>query len=90
MPRSRIHLHVENLNVLGPVFEAGRKRVREAFARRPALRGKVRTSIGYDGDVLEKRLETADVVFAWDIPRHELARRAPRLKWMHAHGAAPG
>ena len=87
MSRSRIHLHVENLNALGPVFEADRKRVREAFARRPALHGKVRTSIGYDGDVIEKRLKTADVVFAWDIPRHDLARRAPRLKWMHAHGA---
>ena len=36
---------------------------------------------------LEQRLKTADVVFAWDIPRHDLARRAPRLKWMHAHGA---
>ena len=84
---SRIHLHIENLNSLGPVFEADRKRVREAVARRPALRGKVRTSIGYDGDVLEQRLKTADVVFAWDIPRHDLVRRAPKLKWMHAHGA---
>ena len=87
VPESRIHLHIENLNSLGPVFEADRKRVREAFSRRPALRARVRTSIGYDGDVLEQRLKTADVVFAWDIPRHDLVRRAPKLKWMHAHGA---
>ena len=87
MARSKVHLHVENVSALGPVFEADRARVREALARRPALRGLVRTSIGYDGDVLEKRLKTADVVFAWDIPRHDLARRAPRLKWMHAHAA---
>lgn len=87
VPRPGIHLHVENLSALGRVFEADRKRVREALARRSGLRGRVRTSIGYDGDVLEARLKTADVVFAWDIPRHDLARRAPRLKWMHAHGA---
>ena len=87
MPQSRIHLHVENLSALGPIFEADRKRVREALASRPGLRGKVRVSIGYDGDVIERRLKTADVVFAWDIPRHDLAQRAPRLKWMHAHGA---
>jgi len=87
VPQSRIHLHVENTSRLDPVFEADRKRVREALARRPALGGKVRTSIGYDGDVLEQRLKTADVVFASDIPRHDLARRAPRLKWMHAHAA---
>ena len=87
MTQSRVHLHVENLSGLGRVFEADRKRVREALARRPSLQGRVRTSIGYDGDILEKRLKTADVVFAWDIPRPDLARRAPRLKWMHAHGA---
>ena len=87
MPRSTIHLHVENLSELGPVFEADHERVREALARRLDLRGKVQVSIGYDGDGLEERLKTADVVFAWDIPRHDLAQRAPRLKWMHAHGA---
>ena len=38
----------------------------------------VRTSIGYDGDVLEKRLKTADVVFAWDIPRHDLVNAVRR------------
>ena len=87
MAKGKIHLHVENVSELGRVFEADRTRVREALARHPSLSGKVRVSIGYDGDVLEQRLKTAQVVFAWDIPRHDLARRAPKLCWMHAHGA---
>ena len=78
MPRSRIHLHIENLDALGPVFEAGRQRVREALAQRPALRGRIRTSIGYDGDVLEERLKTADVVFAWDTSRATISRGVRR------------
>lgn len=87
MTVEKVHLHIENVSELGPVFEANRKRVRAALARYPQLAGKVRTSIGYDGDVLEQRLKTSHVVFAWDIPRQDLAKRAPRLRWMHAHGA---
>ncbi len=87
MRQSKIHLHVENRKGINRVFEADRKRVRDALARYPSLKGKVRVSIGYKGDMLEARLKTADVVFSWDIPRHDLARRAPNLKWMHCHGA---
>ncbi len=88
MPQSRkFHLHVENASELGRVFEADARRVREAVTRRPGLQGNVRVSIGYDGDVIERRLKTADAVFCWDLPREDLATRAPRLKMIHAHAA---
>jgi glyoxylate/hydroxypyruvate reductase len=81
------HLHVENVGELGPVFEATPERVEAALARHPGLVGKVRITIGYDGDIIERALPTADAVFAWDFDRRDLARRAPRLRWVHAHGA---
>ena len=82
-----VHLHVENAAELGPVFEATPRRVAEAFARHPRLKGKLRITIGYDGNVLEREIETADAIFAWNFDRRNLATRAPRLRWVHAHGA---
>lgn len=83
----RIHLHVENGSELGPVFEATPRRVADALARHPRLKGKLKITMGYDGDIIERALPTADVVFAWNFDRENLAERAPRLRWVHAHGA---
>lgn len=84
----RVHLHIENLSTLGPVFEASRQRVGEALARHPTVRDRVRITIGYDGDIFEREIRSADVLFCWQIPERErLAERAPRLRWVHIHGA---
>jgi phosphoglycerate dehydrogenase-like enzyme len=83
----RVHLHIENSTDLGPVFEATPKRVRDALRRYPKLRGRLRITIGYDGDILEPQLATTDALFAWRFDRENLAERAPRLRWVHAHGA---
>ena len=52
----------------------------------PELRGRIKFTIGLDGDILEKALSTADVLFGYNF-RTELAKRAPHLRWVHAHGA---
>ena len=83
----RIHLHVENYSPLGEVFEASRKRVNAALRDHPALKGRLRVSVGYDGDNFERAIRTAEILFAWDFDRENLAQRAPRLRWVHAHGA---
>ncbi|MFI4986254.1 MAG: D-2-hydroxyacid dehydrogenase, partial [Alphaproteobacteria bacterium] len=51
------------------------------------LAGRVRITIGYDGDIYAKAMRTADALFGWRFERRDLAMRAPRLKWVHAHGA---
>ena len=84
---SKIHLHIENANALGPVFEATPERVTEALRRQPGLRGKLELTIGYDGDIIDREIATADALFAWEFDRENLAERAPRLRWIHAHGA---
>ena len=81
------HLHIENVKDLGEVFKASRERVAAALARRPALASKVKVTIGYDGDIFEKAIRTADALFAWRFDRANLAERAPNLRWIHAHGA---
>lgn len=86
-PESKFHFHVNNLGELGRIFEADKKRVREALQRRPELKGRVRTSVSYDGEGLDAKLKTAGAVMAWDIPRTDLAKRAPKLRLFHAHGA---
>lgn len=82
-----VHLHVENTGSLGEVFEASRERVEEALRRHPNLEGKVRITVGYDGDIYEEAIRTADVLFGWQFDRTNLAERAPNLRWVHAHGA---
>ena len=83
----KVHLHVENLRELGPVFEATPERVAAALKNHPAVAARLNVTIGYDGDVFETELRDTDVLFAWNFDRSNLAERAPRLKWVHAHGA---
>ncbi|MDH3695332.1 MAG: D-2-hydroxyacid dehydrogenase [Gammaproteobacteria bacterium] len=84
---AKLHLHIENTGELGPVFEATRKRVREALKNHPELNSLLCVTVGYDGDNLEKNLKTANALFCWDIDRKDLSQRAPALRWIHVHGA---
>jgi phosphoglycerate dehydrogenase-like enzyme len=84
---SKIHLHIENTSALGPVFEATPERVARALRQHSALKGRLRISIGCDGDILERSIATADALFGWEFARENLSQRAPRLRWIHAHGA---
>jgi glyoxylate/hydroxypyruvate reductase len=85
--RGRVHLHIENPPSPGEVFEVTRQRVEKALASYPALRKRIEITIGYDGDILNGALKTADVLFGWSFDRSNLAERAPNLRWIHAHGA---
>ncbi|MDX1433683.1 MAG: D-2-hydroxyacid dehydrogenase [Gammaproteobacteria bacterium] len=87
MNAARVHLHVENSKDVNEVFDISRERVRDALARHPHLADRVHISIGYGGDILDRELETADAVYCWDFNRKDLARRAPKLRWVHVHGA---
>ncbi len=87
MIQKRIHLHVENSRDVNEVFDISARRVNEALARHPRVAEQLQVSIGYGGDILDAELATADAVFCWDFDRRDLARRAPRLRWVHTHGA---
>jgi glyoxylate/hydroxypyruvate reductase A len=85
---TKLHLHVENSRHLGPVFEASKSRVAEAIHRFPGLRKRLTITVGYDGKTFAKRIKTADMLFGWEFDTTVIARGgAPRLKWIHVHGA---
>jgi len=84
---NKIHLHIENNRELGPVFETTKERLKAALKAHPEVAAKLKVSVGYDGDILDRELKTADVVFAWSFDRSNLTARAPKLRWVHAHGA---
>ena len=88
--KEKFHLHIENTAGLHDVFRATPERIAAALQRHPDLARRIRVTVSEDGRGLEEQLATADAVFAWDFDRRDLARRAPRLKWVHAHGAGVG
>ena len=90
MKQQKIHLHVENSADVNEVFEISASRVQDALGRHPDVADEIRVSIGYGGDILDRELVTAHAVFCWDFDRRDLRRRAPNLRWVHAHGAGVG
>ena len=83
----KVHLHIDNVTRLGEVFHASPERIEALRRRHPKVAAQVEITMGYDGEGVEEALGTADVLFGWSIPPDDLARRAPRLRWFHAHGA---
>jgi len=81
------HVHIENNRDLGQVFDFTEETVAAAQRRLPAAKERLFFTVGYDGDILEDTLRTADALIGWNFDRGDLARRAPRLKWIHSIGA---
>jgi glyoxylate/hydroxypyruvate reductase len=87
LKQAAFHLHVENSADVNEVFDISASRVRDALARYPHIAKRLRVSVGYGGDILERELASADAVYCWDFERRDLRRRAPKLRWVHVHGA---
>ncbi len=88
MTTKKLNLHIENTrrkngisHILPPQWAAACRRHR-ALARHI---GKI--SFGWDGDILEATLASADLVIGLPADRDRLAIRAPRLKWIHSTSA---
>ena len=82
-----LHLHLESFRKRPALFYLTEERWRAAAARHRALAKRLRVTIGWDGDIIDKALETADVMINSNPPRKELRSRAPRLKWIQTTGA---
>ncbi len=85
----KFHLHVAQATELGDVFRVTPERMRAAL-KRAGMTDRVRVSYSENGEGLDGHLLTADAVFAWNFDRRDLARRAPKLRWVHAHAAGVG
>ena len=86
-PAAQWHLHCENSSNMAEVFSITPERVSDALKRHPKLKGKLKVTIGLDGNIYPNAIKTANVVFGWRFDRMNLAERAPNLKMIHVHGA---
>jgi len=87
MAKEALHLHLENSAETPPVFHLTEERWATAAKRHRALARNLRVTIGWDGDVLDDALKTADLMINSYPPRDRLRERAPRLKWIQTTGA---
>jgi phosphoglycerate dehydrogenase-like enzyme len=87
MRTGRVRVHVDNCRKYDQVFWITPERYAKARARHPALARRVEVTIGWDLEGFDEALRTAEVVIGWEFSRESLARRAPRLRWIHLTGA---
>jgi len=87
VPAQILNLHIDNDSSLGVVFEATPERVDAALARFPDVAKRLKVTIDHDGKNFEKHIAEADALLCWKFEVADIARRAPRLKWIHATGA---
>lgn len=93
----RVKVHIKN-NHASPdtfpptvegeaVFTITRERYEAEVARYPDLAAGLDVFIDWDLDHFAESMKSAEVLVTWDLPTADLARVAPRLRWIHIIGA---
>ena len=82
-----LHVHLESFRDRPAAFHLTGKDWQAARKRHPALAKRLKVTIGWDGDIIDKALQTADFMINSSPPRERLRERAPRLKWIQTTGA---
>ena len=80
------HLHIENNSRASALSHIHQPQVDAAAARHPALRA-LKVTIGWDEDILDEALRSADYLISSRPPRENLKQRAPKLRWIQTTGA---
>jgi phosphoglycerate dehydrogenase-like enzyme len=68
-------------------FSLTRAAYAEAAKRHPAAARRLLPSFGWNTEDFGAAMREVEVLVAWDLPTGDLARRAPKLKWIHVIGA---
>lgn len=82
-----LHLHLESFRDRPAAFHLTEGDWEAARKRHRALARRLRVTIGWDGDIIDEALKTADFMINSSPPRERLRERAPRLKWIQTTGA---
>ena len=69
------------------VFTITEERFATAAHAYPDVAARIETCIDWDLDNFESSMRTAQVLVCWDLPTIDLARVAPKLRWIHIIGA---
>lgn len=86
-PARTYHLHVENSRKRSSLYHLTEPIYAAAVTRHRALAKRLRVTIGWDGEILDEALTTADFMINSSPPRERLRERAPRLRWIQTTGA---
>ena len=97
MINKKLRIHVKN-NHASPdtfpptiegeeVFTITEEYFQAACEDHPAVAEHVEVFIDWDLDHFVQSMSTADVLITWDLPTKNLAKVAPRLKFIHIIGA---
>jgi phosphoglycerate dehydrogenase-like enzyme len=82
-----LHLHLESFRQRTALFHLTEEHWRDAARRHRALSKRLWVSIGWDGDIIDEALQSADLMINSSPPQERLRERAPRLKWIQTTGA---
>ncbi len=69
------------------VFTITRERFANTLSEFGELGGEVETFIDWDTDHFDQSMQDAEVLLTWNLPTKGLAKKAPKLKWIHCIGA---
>ena len=81
------HLHLESSHLRPVIFQMHQSQWAAATLRHRALAKKLRVTVGWDKDILDEALKTADFMINSAPPRERLRERAPQLKWIQTTSA---
>ncbi len=82
-----LHLHLETLRKRPPHFHLTEEAWAASARRHRALAKRLRVTAGWDGEMLDAALKTADFMVNSNPPKERLRERAPNLKWIQTTGA---
>jgi phosphoglycerate dehydrogenase-like enzyme len=83
----KLRIHIMNDRAGEMVFRITPARLAEALARNADVAPRLETRIDWNLDHFDRAMRRADALITWDLPRENLAGRAPKLKWIHVIGA---
>ncbi len=83
MAPGKIRVHIGNARDDVEIYRITPELWDAACARHRRLARRLEVTIGWDDEALGDALKTADVMIGLPARRADLARRAPRLRWVH-------
>jgi phosphoglycerate dehydrogenase-like enzyme len=70
-----------------PVFTISVDKYRHAATRFPELASQLEVFVDWDTDHWAESMRETEILLTWDLPTANLAKIAPKLKWIHCIGA---
>src|SRR5919198_1266750 len=85
--RAKLHVHIQNDPHQGPVFAVTPERFDAAARRHRALLRRIGVTYGEDIGAFDIHMKTAEVLIVSHLDAHDLAKKAPALRWIQSTNA---